>query len=282
MNFPGLNTTIANISKTEYLIAGLEVSVFGLEELKKVDEPNEVAAVFVLHGRTGCAAQLDFLSSRVVAESQTTTGHSRIITISFDQRNHGTRLKDSIKNLGWSEEQGNVQHELDMWSIQYGTSRDVLYLIDILPMYLGLDISKWGICGVSLGGHATLISMELEPRISVGVSLIGCGDYGQLISERGKNSGLEINRTTHPLLFRCLDLYDPVNHVERFQKRPLLMLGGEEDDLVPMKYSNVFVDKLRKSYADTDRFSVKMFPQVGHWINDEMLSETIQWLQHWL
>jgi hypothetical protein len=57
----------------------------------------------------------------------------------------------------------NKTHAQDMYSILSGTAHDVSMLIDYLPSYLfpkdDHEIVDWGVCGVSLGGHAVWLCL---------------------------------------------------------------------------------------------------------------------------
>lgn len=148
-----------------------------------------------------------------------------LIAVSFDQRNHGTRLIDPLANEAWRE--GNPRHAQDMFSIfrEYrtskfemflppglfvvlaiyvlrtnasrtieGTARDVSVLMDYLPAYVFPQgerrISKHMVLGVSLGGHAAWSCLLHEPRVSAGVVIIGCPDYVNLMVDRARLSKL--------------------------------------------------------------------------------------------
>ena len=66
------------------------------------------------------------------------------------------------KNNAWA--QGNETHGQDMYSIQYGTSQDVSFLITFLPYFLfpgGETRVENVLCaGVSLGGHETYLALS--------------------------------------------------------------------------------------------------------------------------
>ena len=64
-------------------------------------------------------------------------------------------------------------------SLAAGTARDVSFLIDFLPAYLyPLDgprrITDFWMTGMSLGGHATWLALRHDPRISLGIPIVGC------------------------------------------------------------------------------------------------------------
>ncbi len=59
------------------------------------------------------------------------------------------------------------------FSLKFLKKKDISYLIDVLPHTLGIKFTDWGVCGVSLGAHTTLLAMANDPRLKVGVSIIG-------------------------------------------------------------------------------------------------------------
>lgn len=86
-----------------------------------------------------------------------------------------------LANQSWNK--GNATHAQDMFGIVSGTVVDTRLLIDALPGHLFLDrtekpVFDQHVCmGVSLGGHSTWQTMFTEPRVTVGVSIIGCPDF---------------------------------------------------------------------------------------------------------
>ena len=71
-------------------------------------------------------------------------------------------MKFADWSLTWRDD--NPTHAQDMYSILCGTAHDVSMLIDYLPSYLfpndENEIVDWGVCGVSLGGHAVWICLS--------------------------------------------------------------------------------------------------------------------------
>lgn len=98
-----------------------------------------------------------------------------------DQRNHGVREVHHLANLTWKK--GNIYHAQDMFGIVSGTVVDTRLLIDALPGYLFLesdarpDFDQHICLGVSLGGHSTWQALFTDPRVTAGVSIIGCPDF---------------------------------------------------------------------------------------------------------
>ncbi|KAJ6085219.1 hypothetical protein N7499_004848 [Penicillium canescens] len=184
----------ANISKKVYAIAGISVTVFGLEELHP--EASEVACLWLLHPRLATQERMTGIANSTITDWNTrnidTPSAKGLIAVSFDQRNHGTRMVDPLANEAWR--QGNPRHAQDMFSIFQGTARDTSLLMDYLAAYTFPSgehkITENLVLGVSLGGHAAWSCLLHEPRVSAGVVIIGCPDYINLMANRARLSKL--------------------------------------------------------------------------------------------
>lgn len=114
-----------------------------------------------------------------------------LIAVSFDQRNHGSRLVDKLHNEAWRH--GNPRHAQDMFSCYHGTATDTSHLISHLESYIftspnGPHITQNLVLGVSLGGHAAWHCILSDPRITAAVVGIGCPDYTRLMTDRARLS----------------------------------------------------------------------------------------------
>ncbi|KAJ5937453.1 hypothetical protein N7454_004753 [Penicillium verhagenii] len=184
----------AAISQRVYAIAGISVTVFGLEELSS--QATEVACLWLLHPRLATQERMADIAASTIADWNTKTNETPtakgLIAVSFDQRNHGTRMVDPLANEAWR--QGNPRHAQDMFSIFQGTARDTSLLMDYLAAFVFPNgehkISENLVLGVSLGGHAAWSCLLHEPRISAGVVIIGCPDYLNLMVDRARLSKL--------------------------------------------------------------------------------------------
>lgn len=107
----------AAISQKVYAIAGISVTVFGLEELRK--EASEVACLWLLHKRLATQECMTDIANAAITDWNTrnrdTPSAKGLIAVSFDQRNHGTRKLDPLANESWKK--GNPRHAQDMFSI---------------------------------------------------------------------------------------------------------------------------------------------------------------------
>ncbi|KAJ3309391.1 hypothetical protein HDV04_006178 [Boothiomyces sp. JEL0838] len=209
-------------------VGGIPVSLYSIPQKPKGKKP---LGIFFLHGRTWTSDSTikrwyDYLTFVLEAFPE------KVYLIAFDQRNHGERMVNEMHNKGKDE---NPNHALDMFAIQYGTAKDVSYLIDCLPLFV--DIQRWWVFGFSLGGHATLLSLVVDERLELGISIVGCGDYATLMKMR--------DLPVSPALERLLKERDPINNIGKLKGRNLLCLNGGADDLVQAAANNEFAKHLQ-------------------------------------
>jgi len=177
------------------------------------------------------------------------------------------------KNQAWKE--GNDTHGQDMYSIQYGTSQDVSLLITMLPFFLfpdGKTKFKNVLCaGVSLGGHETYLVLSDDERVKAGVAVIGCPTFPALMIPRATR-----DKRDERLPKAFLDLVAKLDpKLDVISKKDILILKGDDDQLVPWEASEDFVSKLSK-----DKAEVVGFP-CGHAFPDEMLEKSASWIVDW-
>ena len=127
--------------------------------------------------------------------------------------------------------------------------------------------------------------MALDPRINVGVPLIGGGDYRRLMELRAANNKCpagDFSKFFPPALDATVKRLDPVNRPQVFADRPLLMLNGADDPLVQMECNQRFEAAARPFYKDGSKLCLKAYPGVGHAVPDEMWNDAKAWFRKWL
>ncbi|KAI0059195.1 alpha/beta-hydrolase [Artomyces pyxidatus] len=282
------------VNKHSYNVGGLEVNVFSKADLLTTPFQEPVAVLIVLHGRTGSSGDFEetartafqWADEKKTAQPEQT--QRDFIVVTFDQRNHGSRTVEKLGNLSWAKvpEEHNKTHAVDMYSIQTGTARDVSFVIDFLPAYVFPNdertVAEWVVAGISLGGHSTWLTLKNEPRVRVGIPIIGCPDYLALIGFRAKSSGVPLAPPFMPASLRArIQADDPVANAFRslepgenpFLGKRILVLSGEADTLVPWIASKEFVEGLE---VGDGKKKVMVMSGVGHEYTKTMMLELFQ------
>ncbi len=244
-------------------VAGLEVHVFGAAADKPV--------VLVTHGRGGHIGDTHGLCKRLAERG--------LVAVGVEQRNHGRRLVSHAAN------DHSPTHAADMYGLMVGTATDLSLLLDFLPARLGLSVQRVGVTGVSLGGHVTLMALGLDPRFTAGAAFIGSGDYLALKRQRHLREefrALAWDEFYNPGLAAAVERFDPVNRPEVFADRPVLLLNGADDTLVPLEGNENLAEAVRPLYAQPERFQQNVYQGVGHEVTRAMEDDALEWLERWL
>lgn len=108
------------VSEKSFIIAGIEVVVFGLDEIPR--DVKNVVCLWLLHPRLSDRSNMAPLANATIAywnkklkQKAIKSSTPGLIAASFDQRNHGSRLVDPLANEAWKG--GNPRHAQDMFSI---------------------------------------------------------------------------------------------------------------------------------------------------------------------
>jgi len=259
------------------------------------DSSLPVHALFLLHGRTFSTESVVPVARKIL-EASYAPGVNRkrdLIIIAYDHRNHGRRLVDPLRNEGWHKDpaRNNPQHAVDMYTIQTGTAHDLTFLIDHIPAYIypqvERNIVEWGVAGISLGGHSVWIALTRDPRIQLGIPIIGCPDYTKLISQRARFFGVPLEAPHYPLHLKAyVDSYDPASFAFRendatnpFLGKRILVLSGAKDKLVPWSASQEFVEGLE--VGDGVK-KVVLEENAGHECTPSMIREAGLFVIGWL
>jgi dipeptidyl aminopeptidase/acylaminoacyl peptidase len=110
------------------------------------------------------------------------------------------------------------------------------------------DPSRTWVQGSSAGGYVVLCALVFDPRaFAAGVSFFGVGDAEALARDTHKFESRYMDELIGPYPQRA-ELYrrrSPINFVDRLE-RPLLLLQGLDDEIVPPSQAETMVEALQR------------------------------------
>lgn len=132
--------------------------------------------------------------------------------------------------------------------------------------------------------HAHAISNLIDPRVTVGIPIIGCASYTTLITNRAKTSGIPLAAPYLPshFLSTIAKLEAAAQPASRFSGKRILVLSGGSDKLVPAAYNEPFLEGLRTDGFGEDALRVRVFEGAGHEVVEGMVEEMERWVRIWL
>lgn len=303
------------VSKYVVDVAGLPVNVFGLNELTmaasraSAPPPPDVCIIVHLHGRGGSADNEEKIARQLydrigrnknLARSQgISAGREQRdhLIVTFDARNHGHRTTNPEGQKAWK--QGNDRHAMDLYGMIVGDARDTSFLIDFLPSYLFPQnercVAEWVVTGKSLGGHSAWHVLANEPRIRIGVPMIGMPDFGKLLHSRTRTSFVTNGPPYVPASLKALiEQIDPARTMYHswdarqnpFWNKKICVLSGAQDKLVLWDWNEDFLNALvvgepTGPRGEMDGLKITRREGVGHEVNEDMVEEAGEWIWRW-
>jgi len=177
---------------------------------------------------------------------------------------------------------GPSQGNIDM----PGWTRDLEAAVDFLYMLPEVDRNKIYLLGSSGGAAASIYAAAQDKRVAA-VATLACpaefdfmaaGDTAESLIVRFREIGIIKDADFPPSVKKWLDGFKdvaPIEYVGRISPKPLLLVHGESDDVVP-------VEHVERLYAKAGRPRKKIvLPGAGHRLRQEerAVGAVISWLQ---
>jgi dienelactone hydrolase len=114
---------------------------------------------------------------------------------------------------------------------------DVRYARAYLAARPDVSPDRVGVAGISLGGIVGSLAFEIEPRLDRGCFLLAGADLATLLWDSRltakARTAWEQAGVTKADLVKAFTLVDPANYPGRRADRPVLLLAGRDDDVMP-------------------------------------------------
>lgn len=126
-----------------------------------------------------------------------------------------------------------------------------------------VDSEKMVVMGGSAGGYTVLLSMALHPDVfAAGVDLYGVADLFALSEDTHRFEAHYLDTIVGllPETYARYQERSPVNLAEKIA-RPLLILQGDKDDVVPLSQSEAIYNKLKARGVEVE---LKVYEGEGH------------------
>ncbi|WVW79583.1 hypothetical protein I302_101552 [Kwoniella bestiolae CBS 10118] len=279
---PSLTFGHPESSVTELSIVGLHLRVYGLKEIEGSDRP--LAVLIAAHGRTNSQKNMITFSQGILGEAGTKSEGDRkrdLLVVTLDQRNHGARITDRKANLAYDE---NPRHLIDMAAKVYGGAQDIQLIIDFLAAYLfpmgEKKVEEWIVTGISLGGHVAWRLLQEEPRIRIGIPIIGLPfeSFPKYMGPRAESLNIPFTPPTYPPSLLPL-LEGDVDH-SNYKGKKILTIHGGHDKLVPLDKGQKDIEEILRvvNASEGGKAEIYVDDETGHAVSREMVRRTAEWV----
>lgn len=191
-------------------------------------------AVLLLHGLGGNRKQLALLANMLNAKGY--------VTLCIDAAGHGERPKFGTNGLD--------SISLDDWhKLGAQTVVDLRRSIDLLSQHPDVDPKRIGYLGASMGGILGARFFSDDPRVKAGVFLYAGADWGKLMTTSQISSAKALRsrgNTDAAAIGKALADIDPLHSIARAAGRPILLVHGDKDDIVPVACNDILFNAAKE------------------------------------
>jgi len=202
---------------------------------KNRSEGQKLPCVILMHGLGGDKSMLKMLWPML-----TNAGYA---LFAIDAQYHGERKpKDALPFFGvypYYSRDALIQ-----------TVIDLRRAVDYLETRAEIDPKRIGYIGASMGGILGAMFAGVDERVQAPVLLVAGGNW-KIMMDKSILSIFRENRENRPAkeierALKAMEIVDPIHWVGRISPRPVLMINGDADDVVPVEANKALHEAARE------------------------------------
>ncbi len=166
------------------------------------------------------------------------------------------------------------------WDVIFNNLEEFKIIKQELVTKYNADPKRFAVMGNSMGGFTAGGIFTHNNDIKVLIAFNGsCGwaNFNRNIEELYNTTSINVVK-----LEKKIKDIDPSNHLELLKDRPILLLNGDSDTVVPIESQSNFYNKLYLLYDDKEKIKFIKYPKLNHFVTTNMMEESINWLGRYL
>jgi len=177
---------------------------------------------------------------------------------------HGERTEQAFQTASHKDQ------ELRLFEIVHHTGKDLQHLYE---NHYAKEFGDYHVMGISLGGMVGFYTTTISDDVIGLVSIIGTPNFEAFLNDKGTDLGFSAEEIVNQI--ESVKKEDPIHHIDHFEQIKLLMLIGEQDDIVPnhgcIELQDILIDQ-----GINDKVKLLRY-DVGHDFNDHMKNDLLAW-----
>jgi len=148
-------------------------------------------------------------------------------------------------------------------------------ILDYAVRILEGDEKNLSVIGHSMGGFTSVGVFLRHSKLKTMVVINGSCAWEKMLSNVDQKRKIEEGSEE----LQKLEKMDPYNNLEKFLKRPFLLLHGKEDNTVPIESQRIFFEKAKSHYG-RDKKHIRFYeiPDIPHAVTMHMFEQVMTWL----
>lgn len=166
------------------------------------------------------------------------------------------------------------------WPVVFNNIKEYPKISNEIINKYNADPEKIAVMGHSMGGFTAAGVFTHNQNIkSLAVLNGSCG--WELFNEEVKETFNNIDEEIIEIEEKVNTL-DPINNMYKLKDRPILLIHGDKDSLVPIKSQRIFYKKAKEAYNKKDRIKFIEYENLNHFVTTNMMEEVIIWFHKYL
>jgi len=185
-------------------------------------------------------------------------------------------------------ERNPFKKETDIFEVVIKSSSEADVLIDLYKNDERLDVSRFGIAGISMGGFIVYDYItKNKRRPKAAAAIISTPDYVSVMKTREaaqyyENRGIKPDSPEMEMLMEKVGRSQPLARYEEMRDIPLLMINGDKDEITSIEGSKKLYSLLEPLYADKTALKLSVYKGVDHNLTYDMDIEAADWFARYL
>lgn len=143
------------------------------------------------------------------------------------------------------------------------------------------SVDQIGVVGHSMGGYIVAGLLTKVPALTCGVAYNASFNWANT-NQQAQAYFAQTSPSDIPTPQNGYNHFDPIDDVTTLADRAIFMTNGELDQTVPMAGNLAFMEKIRPHMKDPDRIQHRIYENLGHFVNDHMLEDALNFIEKYL
>lgn len=168
------------------------------------------------------------------------------------------------------------------WEVVMTAVAEFDMLVQRIQDAFGVSIEQIGVVGHSMGGYIVAGLLTRYPGLRLGVSYNASFNWKKTNEDALAYYQKDNHPSGIPTPMNGFNTFDPMDDVTALADRAIYLTNGEMDLTVPMDGNRLFMEKIAPFIKDPLRIRHQVYENLGHFVNDHMLEDGLNFIETYL
>lgn len=169
----------------------------------------------------------------------------------------------------------------NFWPVVFNNMEEFSKIINYVVENNNANPETISVMGHSMGAFTSAGIFTHNTNVKTMVVLNGSCNWNHSNSIFKDNLAFETS-VGYEELEQKINSLDPMNNLDKLVNRPILLLHGDGDRVVPISSQRIFFNKIKPMYNQLENISFIEYPNLDHYLTTGMMEEAAKWFKEWL